>query len=124
MKRCKHIRAARRIGPFRALNAVHNAVYACAGFRQSTNYWEMIPWEQGTAARVLPVAILHQIVYYGGEDHLHAVCRLARLTAFILLGRMLHRDGTLSWRAVSVAVAAIKKVFAAYYAHGRTKEYE
>ena len=117
MKRCKHIREARRIGPFRAMNAVEIAVYSCAGFRPDLHWWEMIPWKRNTAERVLPVAILHQIGYYGGENPIHAVCRLARLTAFILLGRMLHLDGTLSWRAVSVAIAAVKKVFAAYYAH-------
>ena len=121
MKRCKHLRAARRIGPFRAMNAVEIAVDSCAGFSPTTGWWEMIPYRQDTAERVLPVAILHQIGYYGGENPIHAVCRLARLTAFILLGRMLHLDGTLSWRAASEAAAAVKKVFAAYYAH---KEFE
>lgn len=117
MKRCKHIRESRRIGPFRALNAVHVAIYACAGFRPQIDWWEMIPYRQDTAERVLYVGIEHSIGYYGGEDPIHAVCRLARLTAYGLLGRMLRADGSLSWRAVSVAVDAVKKVFAAYYTH-------
>lgn len=117
MMRGKHLRAARRIGPFRAINAVNNAVYACAGMGPSTFMWEMLPWKQDTAERVLVVCIQHQIGYYCGEDHIHQVVRLALLTAYELLGRMLHADGTLSWRAVSVAIAAVKKVFAAYYAH-------
>jgi len=117
MQRCKHIRESRRIGPFRALNAVYTAVDACAGFRQMTRWWEHLPWRQDTAERVLAVQIQHAIGYYGAENPIHPVCRLARLTACVLLGRMLHADGTLSWRAVSVAVLAVKKVFSAYFTH-------
>lgn len=122
MKRCKHARESRRIGPFRALNAVYIAVDACAGFRQMTRWWEHLPWRQDTADRVLSAQVLHAIGYYGNENPIHPVCRLARLTASVLLGRMLHADGTLSWRAVSVAVLAVKKVFAAYYSHSAPQE--
>lgn len=113
----KRARARRTIGPFRALNAVENAVDACAGFSPTTGWWEMIPWKKNTAERVLPVQIEHAIGYFGGENPIHAVCRLARLTACVLLARMLRADGSLSWRAVSVAVDAVKKIFDAYYTH-------
>lgn len=113
MKRCKHERQCRTIGPFRAIDAVYLAVHR----NHASLWWEHVPWRYRASdlpARIIDQTIRYQIGWYYGEDHEYQAKRLAVLTGLEVLRREVAARRPLTWAVISEAVSVAKAVMRCY----------